>query len=196
VSVLSVTLALWIIAGQAGSTLNADLQAKLLAMGAEDQSIRQTVRPSRSLDELNALAAKLAAVDTKNLAELDKIVAQFGWPGIDLVGSTASEAAFVILQHAPLTRQKALLPLFRQAVAEGRARPADLGLLEDRILVGEGKKQLYGSQVTAGPDGVPRLHPIEDPENVDRRRRAIGLPPLEEYLERAEKDLGKHIERQ
>ena len=194
-SVLSLALSLWLVAG-AGATLNVELQTKLLAMGAADQSVRQNIRSSTSREEFAALAEKLNAVDTRNLAELDKIVEQFGWPGTDLVGAEASQAAFLILQHARLARQKALLPLLRQAVAEGRARPADLGLLEDRVLVGEGKKQLYGSQVVAGPDGVPRLHPIEDPENVDERRRAIGLPPLEEYLRRAEQDLGKHIERQ
>ena len=194
-AVQSLALALWMVAGAAGTTLNVELQTKLLAMGAEDQSVRQNIRPA-SPAELNALAEKLRAVDTRNLAELDKIVSQFGWPGIDLVGADASQAAFLILQHAPLARQKELLPLFRSAVAQGRARSADLGLLEDRILVGDGKEQRYGSQVTAGPDGVPRLHPIEDPENVDQRRRAIGLPPLEEYLQRLERDIGKHIERQ
>jgi hypothetical protein len=112
------------------------------------------------------------------------------------VGADASNAAFLILQHAPLARQKALLPLFRRAVSAGNARAADLALLEDRILVGEGKKQLYGSQVTAGPEGVPRLHPIEDPDNVDSRRSAVGLPPLKEYLEHLERQIGKPIERQ
>jgi hypothetical protein len=150
VSVLSLALSLWLVAG-AGATLNVELQMKLLAMGAADQSVRQNIRSSTSREEFDALAEKLNAVDTRNLAELDKIVEQLGWPGTDL---------------------------------------------EDRVLVGEGKKQLYGSQVVAGPDGLPRLHPIEDPENVDERRRAIGLPPLEEYLRRAEQDLGKHIERQ
>jgi hypothetical protein len=192
-AVLSLALSLWLVAG-AGATLNAELQTKLLAMGAEDQSVRQNIRAT-SPEGLNALKEKLAAVDSRNLAELDKIIEQFGWPGIDLVGVDASRAAFLILQHAPLARQQALLPLFRQAVAEGRARAADLALLQDRILVGEGKKQLYGSQVVAGPDGLPHLHPIEDPEKVDERRRAIGLPPLEEYLQRLEQTIGKHIER-
>jgi hypothetical protein len=138
----------------------------------------------------------MAAIDSKNLAELERIVQRYGWPGADLVGADASNAAFLILQHAPLARQKALLPLFRRAVSAGNARAADLALLEDRILVGEGKKQLYGSQVTAGPEGVPRLHPIEDPDNVDSRRSAVGLPPLKEYLEHLERQIGKPIERQ
>lgn len=31
--------------------------------------------------------------------------------------------------------------------------------------------------------GEPVLAPIDDEENVDRRRAEVGLPPLEEYRE-------------
>ena len=179
---LPIALTLWI--GASHAAVNAELQAKLLQMGAQDQSVRE-----------KKLAAEMAAVDSKNIAELELIVQQFGWPGSDLVGDEASRAAFLILQHAPLARQKILVAILRQAVNEGQARAADLALLEDRILVGEGKNQVYGSQITAGPDGVPRLHPIEDPDNVNVRRKAVGLPPLEDYLEFMEQKIGKPIER-
>jgi hypothetical protein len=198
---LSLAMVLWIAASQAAAATDIQLQKKLLEMRAQEQDIRSKFGPVYSSrghqsDEFKTLAAQMAAIDSKNLAELERIVQQYGWPGTDLVGADASNAAFLILQHAPLARQNALLPLFRRAVAAGNARAADLALLEDRILVGEGKKQLYGSQVTAGPDGVPRLHPIEDPDNVDSRRSAVGLPPLKEYLEHLERQIGKPIERQ
>jgi hypothetical protein len=194
-------MVLWIAASQAAAATDIQLQKKLLEMRAEEQAARSKIGPvyssrGQQSDEFKTLAAEMAAIDSKNLAELERIVQQYGWPGADLVGADASSAAFLILQHAPLARQKALLPLFRQAVSAGNARAADLALLEDRILVGEGKKQLYGSQVTAGPDGAPRLHPIEDPENVDSRRSEVGLPALKEYLEHLERQIGKPIERQ
>lgn len=146
-------LTLWIGAVQSASVVNAELQAKLLQLGAEDQAIRHDIPPMSS-PEYKAFAEKLTAIDSRNFAELARIM------------------------------------------TEGRARPADLALLEDRILVGEGRKQRYGSQVTAGPDGIPRLAPIDDPENVDSRRKALGLPPLEEYLKDLELRIGKTIERQ
>ena len=44
----------------------------------------------------------------------------------------------------------------------------------------EGKPQIYGTQFTFAADGHLVLHPIEDAEHVDERRRAVGLPPMAE----------------
>ena len=49
--------------------------------------------------------------------------------------------------------------------------------LTDRVLVGEGKPQRYGTQLE-NKDGKLTPYPLEDPENVDERRRAIGMSPL------------------
>ena len=45
----------------------------------------------------------------------------------------------------------------------------------------EGKPQRYGTQM--GENFEPR--PIEDPTNVEKRRAAVGLPPLAEYVQTA-----------
>jgi hypothetical protein len=55
-------------------------------------------------------------------------------------------------------------------------------LLEDRILLREGKKQIYGSQVRRNEAGEWEAHSLEDPERVDERRASVGLPPLAQYL--------------
>jgi hypothetical protein len=58
----------------------------------------------------------------------------------------------------------------------------DLALLQDRILMRQGKKQLFGSQVVFNKDtGAPEFYPIEDEKNVNARRTKIGMEPLEEY---------------
>jgi len=56
--------------------------------------------------------------------------------------------------------------------------------LEDRILMREGKKQIYGTQLHSGPktNGKLELYPIDDEEHVDERRAIVGLQPLAEYL--------------
>jgi hypothetical protein len=176
-----------------------NLQSKLIEIGRRDQEVRKRISSTIASagvqsEQFRSLAREMTAVDQANFAELRAIVAERGWPGIDVVGAEASDAAFLVLQHAALPEQKELLAMFQEAVIEGQARPDHLALLEDRILVREGKRQKYGSQVTMGPDGIPRLDPIEDPEGLDARRKAIGLPPIEEYLRRAEADLGKPID--
>ena len=48
-----------------------------------------------------------------------------------------------------------------------------------------GKPQRYGSQTRANPEtGVQEVYPVEDPEYVNQRRAAVGLGPIEPYLER------------
>jgi hypothetical protein len=48
--------------------------------------------------------------------------------------------------------------------------------------VNEGRLQRYGTQVTADAEGRPVPWPIDDPEHVDERRRAAGMPDLAEHL--------------
>jgi hypothetical protein len=57
------------------------------------------------------------------------------------------------------------------------ALAADVAVLEDRVRLQSGRKQLYGSQLRlVGGKLVPA--PIEDSAHVDMRRDAAGLPPL------------------
>ena len=170
------------------------LQDELLRVGEEDQQYRAELQdnlikmsnagaPAPS-EEVLALQKKQDEIDKRNLARLEEIVKQHGWPGRGLVGEEASMAAFLILQHADLTSQKKYFPLLKKAAAEGDARLADAAMLEDRILMREGKKQIYGTQVRSGPETGRKLelYPIEDELHVEERRAAVGLPPLADYL--------------
>jgi len=73
------------------------------------------------------------------------------------------------------------LPMLRQAVKDGKAKPEHLALLEDRVLTKQGKPQTYGSQVRTGKTGKYEFFPIQDERNVNKRRAAVGLEPLEAY---------------
>lgn len=53
-------------------------------------------------------------------------------------------------------------------------------MLEDRIRMFEGRPQIYGSQFQPDENGKTVPYPIENPGQVDERRRAVGLPPLQE----------------
>jgi hypothetical protein len=177
-----------------------DVKATLEQMGAADQAVRNKWGPFlQSGDfqskEFRVAAEEMAAVDAGNLARLEQLVELSGWPDARILGADAGNAAFLVLQHSPLSAQQKLLPMFRAAVSAGKARADHLALLEDRIRTSEGKKQLYGTQITAGNDGKPRVSAVEDPQNLDARRKAVGLPPMNIYLERAESELGVSIDR-
>jgi len=127
---------------------------------------------------------KWQAVDQNNTRRTKQIVAKYGWPGKSLVGEDGARAAWLLLQHADLNRafQKRVLPLLHAAAAKGEARKQDLAYLTDRVLSGEGKKQIYGTQITMNAQGEFVARPTQDEANVDARRKAMGLPSMAEYL--------------
>ena len=69
----------------------------------------------------------------------------------------------------------------RAAVKRGNALPQNLALLEDRVLTNQGKKQIYGSQVSIDSTGQKTFFPIIDEANVNKRRASVGLGPIEDY---------------
>ncbi|MCK4358231.1 MAG: hypothetical protein KAW92_05725 [Candidatus Cloacimonetes bacterium] len=55
--------------------------------------------------------------------------------------------------------------------------------IQDRVLKGNGKKQIYGSQLFINEKtGKYEFFPIKDEENVNNKRHELGLQPLEVYL--------------
>jgi len=172
------------------------VRRELVRIGEDDQKRRQEMmdlmdRVAGSDSEKLAKKWKQAVdrqneLDGKNRQRLDEIVKQHGWPKKSVFGEEASGVAFLIVQHAELDYQKKYLPMIKDAVAQKEARRSDLAMLEDRILTREGKKQVYGTQLRLNQTTQRmELYPIEDEENVNSRRAAVGLEPLAEYLKRA-----------
>lgn len=152
------------------------LRRELLAMCDVDQRVRQGFGSRMSAETV----AKVQAVDARHTSRMKAIVAKHGWPGRSLVGDDGSHAAWLLVQHADSAFMAQCLPLMERAVAAGQASGKDYVYLLDRVRMQQGKPQIYGTQFTFAADGQLVLHPIEDAEHVDERRRAIGLPPMAE----------------
>ena len=121
--------------------------------------------------------------DSINLIAVSSILDQYGWLGSEVVGQQGNSALFLVIQHADINTQQKYLPMMREAVKSGKARGSNLALLEDRVALRQGKKQIYGSQI--GRDPITNLYfvsPLEDPDNVDKRRAEVGLGPLADYV--------------
>ena len=121
--------------------------------------------------------------DSINQIAVTKILDQHGWLGVKDIGEDANTTLFLVIQHADLAVQEKYLPMMRDAAKKGNAKPSALALLEDRVALRQGRKQIYGSQV--GWDMIHNdyyVQPLEDPDNVDTRRSSVGLPPMSVYL--------------
>jgi uncharacterized protein YfbU (UPF0304 family) len=165
------------------------LQNKLLTIFDEDQKYRLQINEVSQKygfesKEIKALWETIEEKDSLNLLEVKAILDQYGWVGEDKVGSQANLSLFLVIQHADLATQQKYLPMMRQAVKEGKAQSSSLALLEDRVALGEKKRQTYGSQIGEDSTGTSYVLPLDDPDNVDKRRAAVGLGPLADYVKR------------
>lgn len=162
------------------------LRRELLKRLEQDQAIRNELISKGVKNPDKAILARMQAIDTANTERVRAIVRQYGWPSPELVGRDGAEAALTFVQHADYAFQKEMLPLVEKAYRSGGLSGPSYALLVDRVLVGEGKPQVYGTQakrVEEWNGEEPVLQPIEDEANVDKRRAEVGLPPLSEYRE-------------
>lgn len=154
----------------------------------EDQKERQNVRKVQEKYGYNAketkeLWAKINIIDSINLLKVKSVLDVYGWLGKDKIGSAGSSALFLMIQHSEIETQLQYLPMMRDAVKNNRASASSLALLEDRVLLRQNKKQIYGSQISNDPStGGYCVQPLEDPDNVNKRRAEVGLGKIEEYI--------------
>jgi hypothetical protein len=178
-----------------------ELRNQLLERFKEDQAPREAiveldkkwnVFSNETLAKLNkedrAIYQKaidrMVEVDAENTKWLKTIVEKDGWPTISMVGKDGANAAWHLVQHAdeePLF-QRQCLDLMEKC-PKGEVSKRNIAYLTDRVLLKEKKKQIYGTQFITTSDGKMEPRPIEDEENVDIRRKEVGLGPIKKYAE-------------
>lgn len=165
--------------------VNKELAATLDGVYVDDQQYRQKLDSVQKQfgwqsSQMDSLVNIMNWKDSINLVTVEAILDKYGWLGPDEVGEEGSMALFLVIQHADSLTQVTFFPLMQQAVKDNKARMEDLALLQDRILTTQGKPQIYGSQVH-NENGKAAFFPIEDEANVNKRRAAAGLGPIEAY---------------
>jgi hypothetical protein len=155
------------------------LAQELIDMTDEDRRLQ----PGALSDDLTAQLAH-RRVTVRNGDRLTEIIDEYGWPTAELVGREAARRAWLVAQHADrqLHLQRRALALMTEAVHAGNGDVAQLAMLHDRILVNEGRPQIYGTQIAGIADGAPVAWPCEDPEQLDERRAEVGLEPFATHV--------------
>ncbi len=164
-----------------------EIQAELEAMHDLD---RQLVGDSLSINPNDqATASAIRAIDRVHADRLKEIVDHIGWPTREMVGLKATQAAYMVIQHAGHDNefQNRCLALMVDLVEEGELPASYVALLTDRIRVFQNQPQVFGTQMSMASNehGVlvptPTV-PIEDPEHLDDRRKLMGMPPHREFV--------------
>lgn len=174
------------------NSFNLPLKQKLDSVLVDDQKYRLLIdliqsNTKKSIEQKNIeieyINQQIKKQDQINLEIVSPIIDKYGWLSSDVIGENANSALFLVIQHSNQETQEKYLPIMREAVKNGKAEASALALLEDRVALGQGKKQIYGSQLTMNAKtGMNVLSPIEDEINVNKRRKAVGLEPIEEYV--------------
>lgn len=157
--------------------INHELLNELQLMCQKDQEARFKMINSENFDE------EVIKVDHEHLPALKVIVDKFGWPGFQLVGEEGAECMWLLIQHCDedVEFQKQCLLLLEEAVGKKDVPKRHLAYLKDRVLVNAGKDQIYGTQLQI-INGRARLSPVEDPQNLDKRREEMDLCSIDEYF--------------
>lgn len=119
-------------------------------------------------------------MDSINMPIVASILDKYGWLSERSTSKKANTALFYIVQHAGLNLQIKYSGILKEAVQKGNAKPSEYAYLFDRISMRQGKRQIYGSQISVSTNGGSYFYPIKDEPNVNKRRKNIGLPPLQE----------------
>ena len=134
-------------------------------------------------DTVKAYWKKIEENDSKILTFVKKVLDTRGWLGSDIIGVLGNQTLYLTIQHSDLATQEKYLSMMKEAVQKGNASPSDFAYLVDRVAIRHGKKQIYGSQYDRDQvTGEYYILPLEDPDNVDIRRKEVGLGKLQDEI--------------
>ena len=164
---------------------NQDLADELKEMAEIDQIaayVPQGKYKEMTREEWNAFKDSVFTTHQKRLKE---IFDKHGFVGFDLAGKEGSSNFWVMVQHSDHNPdfQQEVLEKMKIEVDNGNADPGNYGLLVDRVNLNTGKAQIYGTQVYFNfeiAQAFPKV--ITDSANVNKRRKSLGMEPLEVYL--------------
>jgi len=169
--------------------LNMELRAELMEILKLDQDLRIALDTMGNMYDWNSERVQqtwkqIHYNDSVNLVRIEKIIDEYGWPGVALVGEDAADITFLVLQHCgDVEVMEKYLPVIENAVKEEELDKPSLALYVDRIRMFKGEEQLYGTQLTyVDSTQILKLYPVEDEQNINTRRAEMELPPIEDYM--------------
>jgi hypothetical protein len=120
---------------------------------------------------------------TINEKKIRNLLDNHGWPTKEKSGERGNWTICNVIQHADNEVRIKYLPMMQQAVKDKKLEPRFLVRATDRIATEKGELQIYGGQMKFYPATKTfNVWPVFDPLNIDKRRAAIGLGPIAEYL--------------
>lgn len=184
------------------------LKSELVQILESDQDLRRIFTPDitpegkrQILKKYNITAEEFETrgwkitqeIDSLNLIKVEKIISKHGYPGKELVGEKLSAAVWYVIQHSELPTMEKYFPLIEKANKERDLDDRNIAMMKDRMLMYQGKPQIYGTQgagrlfinpTTQEEEWTNFIWPIENPNNVNDLRKSMNInTTIEEYAE-------------
>ena len=162
------------------------VDSMLCAIRDKDQSIRQKIMPmlaSGNQDSIMAVVVQMNMIDKENQTFVFGLLDNQGWP--DGLSDKANSAIFLVIDHAEFAAQEKYYPVVKEKAEEGIIGKEDAATLQDRILMKKGEMQVYGTQTTMvviNGENINYLWPVKNPDQLDKLRKEVNLPPIAEYI--------------
>jgi hypothetical protein len=164
------------------------IKRKLENIHKKDQGIRVLLMDARKKygkddKRTQSIDKIMISIDKQDAVYVKHIIDTYGWLSSDDIGEDANETLFLCIQHVnDLEVQTKYLPILKKAVEDGNAKGWQYAFLTDRILMNEGKKQIYGTQTLMRDKKKYYVVPLKYPAKVDMLRKEMGLGTLNEYM--------------
>lgn len=107
-----------------------------------------------------------------------------GWFDISKTSADASQAAWLMVQHADWDPrwQQQVLQLLQPKVKQGEFQPRYFAYLADRVAINTGQSQRYGTQGACDTaSGQWQPFAVADAAQLEQQRLDMGLEPLAQY---------------
>lgn len=177
--------------------INMELKKQLDTILQTDQAIREFLDSEVKDERKNAIAQLLnyprmvldknawgimQKIDSINVQKVERIITKYGYPGKTLVGEPENTAVFYVIQHS--NKISKYYKLIEKAGKTKELPYKYAAMMLDRKLTGEGKEQIYGTQVymkminnpkTGKKEPFEYVMPIKDAKNVNKRRKEAGF---------------------
>lgn len=112
-----------------------------------------------------------------------ELISKFGFPYKNAdISEEDYRSGIALALHLDLPQLKNVYSGYIEKSSKEQVLPEHKIVFVDKIRILSGQPQLYGSQFRKLAKNKIEFLPIEDIENVDQRRRELGVPPLSEYI--------------
>jgi hypothetical protein len=119
-----------------------------------------------------------AANDSMIRDHMERIIHAYGYPPKDMVGEEYTTLFFLISSYGQEVKEK-YYEVIVAAADKGTLSWKDVSYFVDKVKVGRKEPQTYGTQSITDKNYNPLYYPIAEPEQLNERRRKVGLEEVD-----------------